>query len=179
MTNGSTQMERLAMLPKWDFRPQDVAALLNPAFDGLLLHRAATGYHQESGTGMPFPIMFLVLPIILHEPTRNRLPAKVTTHLATWLQDERDAVLGFGDRTADLVPYTQEAILFLTSHGLLDFDRKERCVVGKSKFKRGVGNLTASSVELQACHEAALAVGRWLALSGNPTTLYSLLGIRP
>lgn len=167
------------MLPKWNSRPQDVAALLNPAFDGLLLHRAVSGYCQEAGAGAPYPIMFLFLPFILHEPTRQRLPAKVTTHLATWLQEERDAVLGFADRATDLVPYTQEAILFLTSHGLLDFDNSERCVLGKAKFKNGLGNLTSASAEVQACHKAALAVGRWLALSGNPTTLYSLLGIRP
>jgi len=167
------------MLPNWDSRPQDVAALLNPAFDGLLLHRAVSGYKQETGAGTPFPIMFLVLPFILHEPTRQRLPAKVTTHLATWLQDERDAVLGFADRTSDLVPYTQEAILFLTNHGLLAFDDSDVCIPGKAKFKNGVGNLTSSSAEVQACHKAAYSVGRWLALSGNPTTLYSLLGIRP
>ncbi|HVX15905.1 MAG TPA: three component ABC system middle component [Pirellulales bacterium] len=167
------------MLPDWDSRPQDIAALLNPAFDGLLLHRAVAGYQQEASMGAPFPVMFLFLPFILHEPTRQRLPAKVTTHLATWLQDERDAVLGFADRTADLVPYTQEAILFLTNHGLLDFDGDERCVLGKARFKNGVGNLTSSSAEVKECHKAALAVGRWLALSGNPTTLYSLMGIRP
>jgi hypothetical protein len=173
------QMEEPAMLPDWNSRPQDVAALLNPAFDGLLLHRAVTGYYQEAAFGTPFPIMFLILPFVLHEPTRLRLPAKVTTHLATWLQDERDALLGFADRATDLVPYTQEAILFLTSHSLLGFDSDERCVLGKAKFKQGMGTFTSSSVEVEACHKAAHSVGRWLALSGNPTTLYSLLGIRP
>jgi hypothetical protein len=123
--------------------------------------------------------MFLFLPFVLHEPTRQRLPTKVTTHLATWLQDERDAVLGFADRVADLVPYTQEAILFLTSRRLLTFVDGERCDLGAAKFRQGLSALIAPSAEVQACHKAALAVGRWLALSGNPTTLYSLLGIRP
>jgi hypothetical protein len=167
------------MLSEWNLRPQDVANLLNPAFDGLLLHQAVSGYQKEVGTGMPFEKSFLVLPFVLHEPTRNRLPSKVTTHLATWLQDEKDALLGFADRTADLVPYTQEAMLFLTSHDLLQIDHEGVCLNGQGKFRQGISSLTSSSAEVQECHKAAFAVGRWLALSGNSNTLYSLLGIRP
>jgi hypothetical protein len=167
------------MLAKWNLRPQDVANLLNPAFDGLLILRALSGYLHEAGVGMPFATTFLVLPFVLHEPTRKRLPSKVTTHLATWLQDERDALLGFADRTADLVPYTQEALSFLLHHNLIQFDINGRVILGGAKLNPGSSTLTAASEEVRDCHKSALAVGRWLALSGNVQTVYSLLGIRP
>lgn len=166
------------MLVEWAERPQDVANLLNPAFDGLLLHRAADGYEKEAETGMPFELMFLVLPFVLHESTRRRLP-RVTTQLTTWLQGERDILLGFADRATDLVPYTQEGILYLTNHGLLRLDEDGRFYVGSAKFRRGIGNLTAASEEVRNCHKVSLSVGKWLALSGSPTTMFALLGIKP
>ena len=166
-------------LVDWNIRPQDVANLLNPAFGGLLLHRALTGHKNETGSGMPLELVFLVLPFVLHEPTRSRLPVKVTTHLATWLQNERDVLLQFGERTADLVPYTQESILFLATHGLVEIDKDGRLFPGRAKFKQGVGSVTTASDEVHDCYRAAFAVGRWLSLSGNSTTLYSMLGIRP
>ena len=167
------------MLVNWNERPQDVANLLNPAFTGLLLYRATVGYSKEADTGIPFELMFLVLPIVLHESTRNRLPSKVTTQLTTWLQDERDILLGFSDRVTDLVPYTREAILYLTTHRLLRLEHDGRFHVGSARFKQGIGELTDSSDEVKHCHKVSLAVGRWLALSGSPTTMYALLGIKP
>lgn len=167
------------MLVEWEERPQDVANLLNPAFAGLLLHRAAIGYEKEAETGMPFELMFLVLPFVLHEPTRRRLPAKVTTQLTTWLQDERDVLLGFADRATDLVPYTQEGILYVTNHSMLILSDDGRFRVGSGKFKPGIGNLTDASDEVQHCYKMSLAVGRWLALSGSSTTMFALLGIKP
>ncbi len=167
------------MLVEWSERPQDVANLLNPAFDGLLLHRAVVGYHKEAETGMPFELMFLVLPFVLHERTRGRLPAKVTTQLTTWLLDERDILLGFADRAADLVPYTQESILYLTNHRLLLLGDDGRFSVGPAKFRQGIGKLTDASDEVRDCHKMSRAVGRWLALSGSSTTMFALLGIKP
>lgn len=70
------------MLVEWDQRPQDVANLLNPAFDGFLLFQAIAGFQKEADDEMPFELAFLVLLFVLHEKTRTRLPSKVTTHLA-------------------------------------------------------------------------------------------------
>ena len=105
------------MLLDWDQRPQEVANLLNPAFDGFLLHQAIAAFEENAGVGMPFEMTFLVLPFVLHEATRNRLPSRSTTHVASWLLEERDLLMGFAERTTDLVPYTREAILFLSGAG--------------------------------------------------------------
>ena len=34
---------------------------------------------------MPFELAVLVLPLVLHPTTRNRLPPKITTTLPTWV----------------------------------------------------------------------------------------------
>jgi hypothetical protein len=166
-------------LVEWEQRPQDVANLLNPAFDGFLLYHAIAGFQREAEDGMPFELAFLVLPLVLHEPTRSRLPSKVTTHLPTWLQDHRDVLLGLGDRIEDLVPYTQEAIRFLTAHELVTINEASHCLTGPDSYKRGIGPYSQSSDEIHQCIRAATSVGRWLALSGNTTTVFALLGIKP
>lgn len=166
-------------LVEWDERPQEVANLLNPAFDGFLLYQAIVGFQQETEEGMPFELVFLVLPFVLHEQTRSRLPSKVTTHLATWLQDERDVLLGFGERVTGLVPYTQEAVRFLTDHSLVTLKENGRFLAGPDSYKRGVGPYSKSSEEIRRCVRTATSVGRWLALSGNSTTIFALLGIQP
>ena len=103
------------MLDTWNERPQDVFNLLNPSFVGLLLHRAVRGFKRETTTGMPFELIFLVLPFVLHGATRNRLPAKITTTLPTWIQLNRDTLLEFGKRAQTLLPFAKEAIMFLPS----------------------------------------------------------------
>jgi hypothetical protein len=167
------------VLVEWEQRPQDVANLLNPSFDGFLVYKAVAGFQREADDGMPFELAFLVLPFVLHAKTRNRLPSKVTTHLATWLQEQRDVLLGFGERTADLVAYTQEAIRFLTDHELVTVHENARIHTGPDKYNRGVGPYTQSTDEIAHCVRAATSVGRWLALSGNSTTIFALLGIKP
>ena len=167
------------MLLDWDQRPQEVANLLNPPFDGFLLHQAIATFEQESDLGMPFEMTFLVLPFVLHEATRNRLPTRSTTHLASWLLAERDLLMGFAERTTDLVPYTREAILFLAARRLISIDQDGRCRIGDAKLKRGVASYWRSHEEVARYYKAASLVGRWLASSGNSTTLFALLGITP
>lgn len=166
-------------LVEWERRPQDVANLLNPAFDGFLLYTAVAGFQKEANDAMPFELAFLVLPFVLHKGTRTRLPSRVTTHLATWLQEHRDVLLEFGERTAELVAYTREAIRFQTDHRLVKVDKNGRLRTGPATYKRGVGPYSQSTDEIADCVRAATSVGRWLALSGNSTTIFALLGIKP
>jgi ABC-3C biological conflict system middle component len=63
------------MMPPWNKRPAETANLLNPAFVGVLLRKAIDGYTAESEAGMPFELIFLVLPLSLHPPTAARLPS--------------------------------------------------------------------------------------------------------
>ena len=69
--------------------------------------------------------------------------------------------------------------MYLTNHGLLRLGDDGRFHVGSARFKQGIGNLGRASEEIQDCRKVSLAVGRWLALSGSPTTMFALLGIKP
>ena len=164
---------------QWNERPQDCANLFNPAFAGLLLHRSMVGSIDETAEGLDFASIFLVLPLVLHKQTRQRLPKRVTTHLPTWLQEQRDVVIDFGDRVAELVPATREAILFLSCRGLVQISPEGRCSPGEERFRRYLTQLRDASSELDDCCEKAHTVGRWLSTSGSPGTLYALMGVKP
>lgn len=162
----------------WAERPTEVANLLNPAFTGAALRMAVSGYFREANMGMPFELAFLVFPIALHEATRSRLPRAVSTLLHTWLQENRDVVVQFPERTRSLVPFTKEAIVFACQRGVLTVNDNGSLHAGNAPLKKVASYKTVSD-DIKKTLNRAEFVGRWLALSGTPMTIFTLLGVRP
>lgn len=162
----------------WAERPTEVANLLNPAFTGAALRMAVSGYFREANVGMPFELAFLVFPIALHEATRSRLPRAVSTLLHTWLQENRDVVVEFPERTRSLVPFTKEAIVFACQRRVLTVDDEGALHAGDAPLKKVASYKTVSD-EIKETLNRAEFVGRWFALSGTPVTILTLLGVRP
>jgi hypothetical protein len=71
----------------WAGRPTELAYLFNPAFCGWVLREAVEGYTLVRPGGMTLPLAFLILPVVLHRPTRQLMPRAVTTKLHVWLQE--------------------------------------------------------------------------------------------
>jgi len=162
----------------WDERPQDLANLLNPAYMGILLFRAVVGFTKEAEHGMPYPLLFLVPPFLLHQPTQTRLPKSVVTTLPTWLQDHKDVIVEFGKRSSTLVPYTREAIQFLLQHRIIGLDAEGKVTKGEVAPK-GVTKYQQTSESIQQSYRRSEFVGKWFARSGSPTTVFALLGVTP
>lgn len=152
----------------WTARPRIEATLLNPALLAVLLAGAARDYDEEAG--MPWPLAFLVIPVVLHRPTRNALPRDTRTHLSTWLRREPLLRAGFPERAAAMVPRTREGLRFGLRAGILTVDGANV-----------VGNLTDEPApgELRQLVRAARLLGRWLAKSDQPSTPFALLGVAP
>jgi hypothetical protein len=169
------------MMSPWAERPTEVANLLNPAFVGVLLRKAVDGYTAEAEMGLPFELAFLVVPLCLHPATVSRLPARAaSTPLHTWLQREenRDVLVSFGDRVSALVPFTREAIVFAGQRGVITFDDTGRLQAGDGPL-RGISTYPNTSDDIKQAVRRAEFVGRWFALAGTTTTIFSLLGVRP
>lgn len=166
-------------MQSWEKRPVEYANLLNPAFCSVLLQNAVKGYQTEKKQGMPYPLLFLVLPLVLHSSTRNALPKKIVTKLHIWLQRQPEARVGFGDRTSSLVPYTKEALAFGMQTGIINIcdDGKFTWVKGTLKPISAVS--WSSDTEPAICCKKAEFVGRWLAQAGEVSTIYTMWGICP
>ena len=161
----------------WNDRPAEVANLLNPAFCSLGIATAAAEFAGRQGSGMPYPIAFLVLPIALHGPTRESRPRNVRTSLAAWIQLNPEAKVRFPERVAALEPVTREALIFGASQGVLDVSQEGLVLATgqRSGIDRAITQLAGEAGE---CLRAAKFVGRWLAGSGSTATTLALWGVR-
>lgn len=162
----------------WAERPSEVANLLNPAFCGLLLREAVSGYESATPAGMPFPLAFLVLPVVLHEATRGLLPGTTRTSLHAWLQENPQARVNFAERARELNPWTREALLYLAARGAVRF-AEGGVVRAAGKLSRGRTALEEGSAEVKLCLQKAKLVGKWFALAGDTATVFQMWGVRP
>jgi len=161
----------------WAERTREEAHLLNPAFCCSILSSSIRGYMSVKKAGIPFPITFLVLPIILHKPTREALPPNIRTSMATWLLENSVARVLFYERLMSLKPYTREAIQFgllsdwllLTDSGILETKRTE------SDITRAIQKLND---EVRVCMMRANFLGRWFAKAGTTHMIMAFWGVR-
>jgi hypothetical protein len=162
----------------WCERPSELAYLFNPAFCGWCLREAMEGYASVRPAGMPLPLVFLILPVVLHRETRERVPRAVTTTLHVWLQENADVRIHYAQRTQELAPFTREALLFLGTRGQLRV-ADDGCVQAEGKLGRGKAPLLRESQELGEILAAAKFVGRWFACAGEAATVFQMWGVCP
>ncbi|WP_445263216.1 three component ABC system middle component [Pseudokineococcus sp. 5B2Z-1] len=146
------------------------ADLLNPSLLAVLLGETATGY-AAGRDPMAWPLAFAAAPLVLHGPTRRALPKRSSQHLAAWARAHPDLLIGLPDRARSLAPPVRAGLRTALRTGLVTVD-DGRLAPGPARLRRGDGALR----ELQL---AAALVGRWLARSEQPSTVFALLGLRP
>ena len=164
------------MTRPWSKRPIEIAHLLNPAFCSILLRESIVGCQQEAGTGMPYALASLVLPVVLHKPTRDLLPKTITTKLHAWIQDNQSARIGFAERVRWTVPYTKEALHYASRADLIGISDDGLLISKKKRLKKLPWPKTS---EPSVCKSKARFVGRWFSLAGDTATLLATWGIRP
>jgi len=164
------------MIP-WDERPLEVATLLNPAFCGEVLRLNIQAYSNINSQGMPFALLYLVLPIVLHSKTRAVIVVQ-NRQLHIWLKDHPELKINFAERVRDLVPITRESIMFMLQLNALSLDDMGD-VHALAGPRRRQSSVVAADAEVLACYRAAGVVGRWFARAGTPASVYAMWGIRP
>ncbi len=162
----------------WAERPSEIANNFNPAFCGWLLREATEGYCSATPAGLPFPLIFLILPVVLHRPTRDTLPRSAVTALHPWLREHPEARVGLADRAQQMASVAREAILFLSAHGLITIT-DGGALVPAGNMARGKAPLLAASAAVKACVGKARMVGTWFAEAGDAVTVYQMWGVCP
>lgn len=144
--------------------------MLNPSLLATLLSGAATGYERERLSGLPWPLSFVVAPMVLHKGTREALPSRISTHLPTWVSRNPVLRAGFPLRAGSLVEPVREGLRF----GL-----RNRVLTVEAGTIRSTGGLnpSASAGDLAALLTKAIFVGRWLTRLEEPATAFALLGV--
>ena len=160
---------------QWSERPSELRYLLNPAFCARVLYASFAEYEKHTGTPMPFPLVYLVLPLVLHKRTREAISSR--TAFLNWIQNNPKLMIGFGKRAKELVPITNEALEFLIQAKRINVTLDGNIVINGSEKKLSKTKFTDS--EVRECILKAEHVARWFAITGKVQTIYISLGVRP
>jgi hypothetical protein len=166
-------------MQEWRQRPPEVANLFNPAFCAVLLAKTVDAYSSTRGQGLPFELVFLVLPIVLHERTRSTLPRTITTPLLAWIETNQAELVGFPERARRLVPVTREAVMFGLAHEVMRMEDDATVSLGEAGIISTPSALRSLSVDVQECFKKSYFLGRWLAGAGTSATIMASWGVAP
>lgn len=162
-------------------RTHEERHLLNPAFCSTLLWHAALGATEIENSprfSLSYIEAFLILPLTLHQSTRNSLPTRINSSMPVWVSNNPLVIASFPGRAKDLVSYTKEALVFGASGDLFQIEGGDiQANSGMSSIIRSV--LRRTSTEVQECSKKAHFLGKWFAYTGTPETIFTMLGIRP
>lgn len=159
----------------WKDRAKEVAYLLNPAFCGRILYNTIKVYNEVSKRPLPFPLIYLVFPLILHKKTRLIISSR--TQLLVWLQRNPEIFIGFSERSKNMVPITNEAIEFLLQSGMIKLTNNAELVI--SQTLRPISKTKYTNTEVKECITKGEHVAKWFAATGKVETIFISLGVRP
>ena len=159
----------------WDERSEEIRYLLNPAFCGRLIYHVVNEYQRWENHGLPFPLVFLILPLILPNQIRSSIDSR--TRLANWVKAHQNLVYNFGKRAGDMVEITSEAIEFMMQTGYLQL--AENGMLSINTSRRRLRKTSFIDQEVSECIQKAEHVGRWFSSAGKAETVFICLGVRP
>lgn len=154
-------------------RAPEAQALFNPAFGAYLLASSIYAASRKSNRPLPWPSVFLVLPLVLPADYRSDLPAKSTVSLMAWLDSHPHHRAAFAERAAALTDYTRVSLRMALRHAAVEVaETGLRCRHAPRPASAAPGD------EVADCARSAALVGRWLAVT-EPATAFTVLGVRP
>ncbi|MES0871288.1 three component ABC system middle component [Pseudovibrio sp. SCP19] len=169
----------MTALKRWEERPIEEASLFNPAFIGALIFEFVKPYEKAHVQGAPITFLPLALAVVLHKPTRKRLPGTTVTSMFEWLQNNEDVLIGLGQRSRGVAPYMQEAFRFLLSSSHLGLKDRHYIGIGPIKANFSPKFLESSTPEVREIVSKMQFLSRWFAKSGSETTILAGWGVRP
>lgn len=162
-------------MKSWGSRSKEVAYLLNPAFCGRILYTTIRKYNEVSKRSLPFPLVYLILPLILHKFTREKISSK--TKLLVWVHKNPELLIDFPHRANDLVKITNEAIeLLLQTKSVI---LTEQAGLEINNTVKGLKKSKFTDNEISTCLNKSEHVAKWFASSGKVETIFISLGVRP
>lgn len=162
-------------MKNWENRATEIAYLLNPAFCGRIIYHAIKTYQQETKRPMPFPLVYLILPMVLHKKTRERI--KSITQMQIWIQRNPEMLIGFADRAQSMVPITNEAVEFLMQSGIVTLTNNAELEL--AQLFKALSITKYTNYEIKECISKSSSVAKWFAKAGTVETIYVSWGVRP
>lgn len=162
-------------MKNWNLRTHEVAFLLNPAFCGRVLYSTIKTYNEKANRALPFPLIYLVLPLVLHKETRANINSR--TQLQLWVQRYPQLLIDFPKRARELVPITNESVEFLLQTGNIILTPNGELEI--SPTLRSLSKTKFVDDEISECLKKGEHIAKWFVAAGKAETIYIELGVRP
>jgi len=162
------------MLPKksWQNRCFEIRNLLNPYFCTSLIWESIDGFCEEKKEGMSFSLAFLVLPFLLHNDIREKLPDRKDTNLLSWVEKiNKETFIRIPAYCHNLAPYTRESIILGIQQQQLFFN-------GKGLLQSVENKNLKKSEELKEYRKKAQMLGKLFATI-SPEVIFRTLELTP
>ncbi|MCB5953348.1 DUF6521 family protein [Enterococcus sp. BWT-B8] len=163
------------MIP-WKKRAPEIANLLNPSFCAIILYQAIQEYQKKDKDGVPFPLIYLILPIILPKNLRFKINSR--TNMVIWIQRNPEILVGFAKRANNLVSFTNEAIEFLLLQGTIKIE-KGKIILGDRLSRNEIKKYAEKDSEVQECLDKSRHIARWFFYMKAEENVYAAWGVRP
>ncbi|MAD03469.1 MAG: hypothetical protein CMK65_07615 [Pseudoalteromonas sp.] len=157
---------------------QDEFNLHNPSYCGFLIYSLVREYGTIDTNGLNPALLYLCLPIILTKSISSQLPRSSKTSLVTWLVENEGQLFNFAGKVTSYFEITQNAFDFLYERDLLKLTENHDVVAAESALAKSPA-IFGKSEAMKRHLTSSKLMGRWLAVSPNAATIYSVLGIRP
>lgn len=175
MTGEGVHLIAHPELPGWSSRSPITAAMFNPALVSITIATAANQYEETAAFAMPWPLAYLVTPLVLHTPTREVLPRTKATSLTKWASDNTVIIAGFPARAMQMAPYVREGLRFGLREGAIEVvsgDGLRGHVATQRQIRKAVG-------DLPVIYRASGMIGRVFGRAGNAASIYAALRVQP
>ena len=169
----------MVAISEWEKRPPEEANLFNPAFLASLIFEFVKAHSKDHPNGTPVTFLPLSLAVVLHKPTRMRLPASTISSMLEWVQKNEDLLIGLGERAERLTPHVKEALRFLFLQDALNLGEGHFVLLGKKKGHFPASFLDETTPELREIVAKTKLLARWLLKSGSEGTILATWGIKP
>lgn len=164
------------MKTAWEERNTIVANLFNPAFCGEVIRVVINSYNRHTKNIFPFAFSFIILPILLHKKTRDKMPRTIRTYFFVWVEENDNLFFDFSLRTKSMVKYTKEALQFLLAYQKIVITREGEIATSIEKVK------LINKEDFEEYNEIikkAEMLGKWLATTSDVKSIYSFFRITP
>ncbi len=163
--------------------PSEVERLLNPAYCACVLATLADSYrtirHGQPLRPLPFPLVFLCLPMVLHGPTRNEINAHGPTYsLHRLVRGRPELLVGLVERVEGLSSITRRSLIFGMSQELLTLDKNQGSISASSQALKLRTVQTILTDEAMRPAKAANLLGAWFQQIAPPE-VFLHLGLQP
>ncbi|WEA01773.1 three component ABC system middle component [Mucilaginibacter sp. SJ] len=151
----------------------DVFAATNPAFLSLVLLGYLEGYTEEAGSGLPFSLLVLPIPIILSGDLESTFDGtNIKTGFYSWIKQNPQILIGLNTRINDSIEYIQPAMAYGIAKKIIGFDSYSNLVAHSDN----IGNIYGSS-SIARHFKNAKRLGSWIGQIKSTKTIFNHLGL--